>query len=303
MKILPASLFMLASLHPLVGQEAAPKWDVEIPVRITDGTPAPVAEKQLPIEFTILSSRTKRVEVSESPEMPDLPAIEGTINVTIQKVADPGLPDPPPPLPALPPDDPAVIARLAELRESYHGTELVFLSASFYPTEGRTLLRIYPNGRVDKEISAWSNLNFNHFSGWSTYRVKDGVDGSLHDCGLLMGIGNMESDKMRRFAAKAGRQYEGPVIPEMADLAVSGPAFVVIEGDKDSPAMDTLEQLHDLYRKEGVKMEAASIAREKAYAARKAYLLANPPKPADVTVRVWKRTPAAVQPKQKGEAQ
>lgn len=38
-------------------------------------------------------------------------------------------------------------------------------------------------------------------------------------------------------------------------------------------------------------MEAAYHAREQARAERKAYLLANPPVPEDVTIRVWRRTP------------
>lgn len=292
MKLLPISFSLLGSLIPLIAQEPPPKWDVSIPEAIPDGTPSPPVEKAEPIDFTVLSSRTTRMDVSESPEMPELPPINGNVRVTVELVSDPGLPDPPPPLPALEPDDPAVIARLAELREIYRGTELLFLSASVYDGS-RTLLTIYPNGNVGNKITAWSNLNFNHFSGFATYRVKDGVDGSLHDFGLLMGIGNMETAKMQRFAAKAGRDYEAPEIPEMPELSVGGPAFVIVEGESDSPAMDTLEQLHDLYRKEGERMAAASEARQKAYEERKAYLLANPPTPQDVTLRFWKKTPAA----------
>ena len=56
--------------------------------------------------------------------------------------------------------------------------------------------------------------------------------------------------------------------------------------------MNTLAQVHDLYRKEGVRMEEAFQAREKAHAERKAYLLANPPVPGDVTIRFWKRPPS-----------
>jgi len=52
-----------------------------------------------------------------------------------------------------------------------------------------------------------------------------------------------------------------------------------MEGKADSPAMATLEQIHDLYRKEGKRMEAVFHAREKAHAERKAYFLANPPVP------------------------
>jgi hypothetical protein len=50
-----------------------------------------------------------------------------------------------------------------------------------------------------------------------------------------------------------------------------------------------LEQIHDLYRKEGARMNEAYHAREKARAERKAHLLVNPPKPQDVMIRFWKR--------------
>ncbi len=250
---------------------------------ISDGTPSPPIPKPEPIEVKVLSSRTTRMNVTEAAEMPDLPPITGTINVTVQFVEDPKLTDPPPPLPALPPDDPAVVARLAELAEKYRGTELVFLSATVHD-HNRTLLRIYPNGRVGDSVTAWSNLDFNHFSGFSTYRVKDAVDETMYDFGLLMGIGNQNTQQRTKY----GRN-DAPEIPEMPDFAEGGPSFVVVEGDAKSPAMDTLEQIHDLYRKEGARMEEAYHAREKARAARKAYLLENPPKPDDVTIQFWKR--------------
>ena len=56
--------------------------------------------------------------------------------------------------------------------------------------------------------------------------------------------------------------------------------------------MDALYQIHDLYRKEGVRMAAAFHAREKANAERKAYLLANPPIPENIVIRFWKRKEA-----------
>jgi len=289
-RAIPA-LFIGLSASIINAQEIATKWDVEIPVPITDGTPSPPAPKPEPIDFKVLSSHTTRKDVTEAPEMHDLPPITGTINFTVQLVEDPKLPDPPPPLPALPPEDPAVIARLEELREKYRGTELVFLSATVYD-QNRTFLRIYPNGKIGDEVTAWSNLNFNHFCGFSTYRVKDATDGTLYDFGLLMGIGGIDTRRWKEMAEARGIEYKGPEIPEipqMTDLADGGPSFVVVEGGKDSPAMDTLEQIHDLYRKEGKRMEEAYHAREKARAERKAYLLANPPKPKDVTIRFWNR--------------
>lgn len=288
MKVLPLSFSLLVVSLPLYAQEnTAPPWDVEIPVPISDGTRAAPAPKPEPIDFKVLTSRTQRLQVTEAAEMSDLPPIKGTINVTVQTVADPGLPEPPAPLPALPPSDPAVIARMKELRESYRGTELVFLSATVYD-KSRTLLRIYPNGNVKGEITAWSNVDFTHFSGFSTFRVKN-ADGTFRDYGLLMGIGTIDTYRMRQRLAKNGHDYDLPEIPEMPDLAIGGPSFIVIAGEKSGEAMDTLSQVHDLYRKEGVRMEEAFHAREKARAKRKAYLLANPPVPQDIVIRFWQR--------------
>lgn len=272
-------------------QEIATKWDVEIPRPIADGARTAQAPQVETIDFKVLISTTTRMDVSETAEMPDLPPVTGTINVTVQLVEDPNLPDPPPPLPALPPNDPAVVASLTKLREKYRSTQLVFLSATVYD-KNRTLLRIYPNGEYDQKIEAWSNVDFHHFCGFSTYRVKDAEDGTLHDFGLLMGIGSTDTRRWAEMAAKKGIAYKGPAIPEiphLPDLADGGPSFVVVDGDAKSPAMDTLEQIHDLYRKEGARMEAAHHAREKARAERRAYLLANPPEPEDVTIQFWKR--------------
>ena len=288
MKILLASLAFYGGTLPSAGQEEIPpKWDVEIPHPITDGSPPHPAPKPEPIDFKVLSSRTTRMEVTEAPELSGLPPVKGTINVTVQTVEDPGLPEPEPPLPALPPDDPAVIARLAELRGKYRQTELIFLSATVFD-RSRTLLRIHPNGDVKGEITAWSNIDFSHFSGFSSYRVHN-QDGTFSDYGLLMGIGNADTSRLRKRLANYSYDYDLPEIPELPDLAISGPSFVVVGGETNGEAMDTLSQVHDLYRKEGVRMEEAYHAREKASAERYAYLLKNPPVPEDIVIRFWQR--------------
>ncbi len=289
MKFLSIPFSLLVGLFPLHAQEQiAPKWDVEIPGPLSDGKSSEPAPKPEPIDFKVLTSQTQRMEVTEAPEMPDLPPIEGTIKVTVQMVADPGLPDPPPPLPELSPDDPAVIAQMQEFQKNYQRTDILFLSASVYD-HSRTLLTIYPNGRVEGKITAWSNIDFNHFCGFSLFRVKS-PDGRIQDIGLLMGIGNTDTYQTRkRLARQKQGHYQEPEIPEMPDLAVGGPSFVVIEGQKEGEAMTTLIQTHELYRKEGTRMEEAYHAREKAYAERHAYLLANPPKPEDIVIRFWQR--------------
>ena len=299
MKSLPISFALLGLVLPVMGEDKPSstshdkpitKWDVKIPEfeSIADGTPSKPAAKREPIAFKVIGSRTKKMDVVRTPEMPGLPPITGRINVTVRKVQDPGIPDPPKPLPTIDPTDPKVIARMEELREHYQGTSMIFLSASVYDHK-RTLMRIHPNGDVENEVTAWSNLDLNHLTGFSTYQVDDAVDGTPHYYSFIMGIGNENSKMYTKLASRNGWQYTPPEIPKLPDLQEGGPAFVVMEGKADSPAMATLEQIHDLYRKEGKRMEAAFHAREKAYAERKAYLLANPTKPKDVTVSFWRK--------------
>ena len=295
MKALPISFALLGLVLPVMGQDKAhlSKWDVKIPEfeSIADGTPSKPVVKPEPIAFRTIESRTTKMDVVKAPPMPGLPPVTGRINVTVRMVEDPGLPEPPKPLPQIDPDDPAVIARMEELREHYQGTSMIFLSASVYDHK-RTLMRIHPNGDVDNEVTAWSNLDLNHLTGFSTYQVDDAIDGTPHYYSFIMGIGNENSAMYAKLASRNGWKYTPPEIPELPDVEKGGPAFVVTEGKADSPAMATLEQIHDLYRKEGKRMEAAFHAREKAYAERKAYFIANPPVPEDVTISFWQRSPS-----------
>ena len=255
---------------------------------ISDGTPSAPAPKPEPINFEVQTSRTTTTHVVEAPEMPGLPAPEGRINITVQRVKDPGLPDPPPPLPQLPPDDATVQARLQELTAKYHKTQLAFVSATVYD-HNRTYFRCYPNGAAKHEICGWSNLDFNHFSGFASFEAK-GTDETTRQYGMLMGIGNENTRKMAAWMAEHDREYKIPDCPQLPDFSATGPAFVLTQADPDdTEAMELVQGMHNLYKAEGAKMEVAYKARVKAYEERKAYLLANPPKPKDVSIQFWKR--------------
>ena len=284
------ALALFAGILPVTGQEAAqevPEWDVEIPGPIADGTPAEPREKPAPIPFNVRESRSFQRYVKEAPPMPGLPDVSGTINITVQLVDDPKLPDPPPPLPALPPEDPAVAARIKELQREHRGTELAFVSCQVVDRR-RSLLRVYPTGDPDNAVVAISNIDFNHFSGWAIYRVNH-TDGTTEDVGLVMGISNENSGRMEEWATHAGLDYKPRIVPELADIEVSGPAFAIVDGKADSRAVKILQQAHSLYRSSGKTLEEAYLAREKAQAERRAYLRANPPKPDDISVQFWKR--------------
>jgi hypothetical protein len=257
------------------------QWEVSIPGPIVDGTPAEPVEQPAPIPFKVLTSQTKRVYVTEASEMPDLPPVEGVINVTVQKVEDPGLPDlplPPPPSAQIQ-DNPAMVLGQEDVhQENQEDSRLVFVSATVYD-HSRTLVTLSPYGTTEGEISAWSNVDFNHFCAFCNFRVTK-ADGTEHERSLMMGLGNEET---------VPEDPEQPQIPSLPNLSVGGPSFSVIEGDTQGDGMKLLTELHDLYRKEGGRLEAAFHAREKAYAERRAFLIANPPVPEDVTIQFWKR--------------
>ena len=257
---------------------------------LSDGTPSPPPPPVAKPDFHIESTQAIRMDVVRAPEMPDLPPVEGTITVKVHTVTDPGLPDPPPPpLPPLPVTDPLVRERLAELGARYKETRIAFVSATVYD-HSRTLLRCHPNGDTGRQITTWSNLDFNHFCGIGGFEAT-GADGQVRRYSLLMAIGNENTERLGRALAARGIEYQGPEIPAMPD---DGPAFVIGTENPDPAGVTLVEDLHALYRAEGARMAAACAAREQAREDRKAYLLANPPEPKDVTIHFWKRgQPAA----------
>lgn len=266
-----------------------------IPAPIPDGSlppPPPPIEKP---DFQIESTQIKRVGVIEGPEMAGLPPVEGTITLTVHNVADPGLPDPPPPLPPQPITDPQVKERLAELTAKYQQTRYIFLSATVYDHK-RTLLRCNPNGAVGREISAWSNLDFTHFCGFADFEAT-GADGEVRKYDLLMFVGIENTQRRRDLLADRGIEYDGPEIPALPDRQ---PAFVILTENPDPEGVTLLEDLHALYRDEGTRMAEACAARAKAREERKAYLLAHPPKPKDVTVHFWMRQKPAANTQSEG---
>lgn len=196
-------------------------------------------------------------------------------------VEDRKLPDPPPPVPVL---GTGGNLHLAGPDES-EWSRLVFVSATVYD-HSRTLLRCHPNGNVKKEITVWSNLDFNHFSGFSSFEVKAADGGVRRYDLLLMGIGNEDTQKRAAFLAEHDIEYDLPEIPPLPD---DKPAYVIEDAAPDAGAVQLVEDLHQLYRDEGVRMEAAYHARVKAEAEQRAYYLANPPVPKNVTMNFWER--------------
>jgi hypothetical protein len=283
--------FLLCGGNESVEVRTAPATTVaSIPIPIPDGTislpPVPV---EMP-DFQKVSTQVKRLEVVEPPAMAGLPPVEGTITQTVHLVEDPKLPDPPPPLPPLPVDDSQVKERLAELAANHRESSILYVSATVYD-RSRTLLRCYPSGRTEQEITVWSNIDFNHFCGIGSFEAEDAA-GEIRSYVLLMAVGNEDTKLRAEFPTKHDREYELPAIPDLPD---GEPAFVIADdassalGALDASSIRTIADLHALYRTEGPRMAVAHAKRTKAEEARRAFLLANPPKPKDRTVHFWQR--------------
>ena len=266
------------------GISAVAASEVLIPGEISNGKPSPPAPLPVLPDFVVKSTVFREMDVVEPPPMSGLPPVQGTITATVHLVEDPRLPDPPPPLPPVSVDDPRVQTSLAEMSEKYREIQILFLSATVY-NHSRTLLHCYATGNGNKEITVWSNLDFNHFCGFSTFEVK-AADGEIRQYALIMGIGNEDTQKRTEVLAKHDVEYDLPEIPALPD---DKPAYVIEDVAPDAEMTQLIEDLHELYRSEGPRMAVAYAERSKAEAERRAYLLAHPPVPKDVTIHFWQR--------------
>ncbi len=225
---------------------------------VSDGTPAkPAPPKELP-SFRVQSKTVRQLEDRK---------------IIMERVADPQLPyPPPPPAPATKEELEALRAspewqgRIADHKES----KLILLSASVVDGKA-TFVRWYHDG---EEFQAWSNVNFNHLSGFAefeSYRTR------YH---FIMAVGDISTDK------EHNTEWPGKPL----ELGVDYPAFTLMKGDESKgDALAMMIALHDLYENEQDKLVAAHEGRLRASAEREAWLRANPPQPKDTVIQFWRR--------------
>lgn len=246
---------------------------------ISDGTRAPEEPKPAPIDMHVLESHTRAEHFRLAPEMAGLPAPEGVRNVTVQYVVAPDLPEDPEPRPAVQLTEEEIEAFRAEIAEQYQETQLVVISASVHK-DGITRFQVQAPGPDAVPVTGWSNFDFHHLSGFTDFELKQ-PDGSYKRYAIIMGVG---------YVRDPDPEVRAPKLPA---LATDGPRFIVHKGDKNNPeGLELVEGLHALYAVEGQRLADAHAARKRAYEVRKAELLANPPKPKDVTIRFWDKPTA-----------
>jgi hypothetical protein len=252
------TLFFVCGL-PLHAQD---EGGAKIVSPVADGTPAlPASPKELPA-FTVRSTTVRQMEDRK---------------IIMQRVSDPGLPDPPPPPPPTTKEELEALRASPEWQEridDHKESKLILLSAAVVDGKA-TLVRWYHDG---EEFQAWSNVNFNHLSGFAEFES----DRTRYS--FIMAVGDISTAKEL--------ELEWPGKPP--ELGVDYPAFTLVKGDESKGyALAMMIALHDLYENEQDKLVAAHDGRLRARAEREAWLRANPPQPKDTVIQFWRReTPA-----------
>ncbi len=229
---------------------------------IADGTPAaPAPKPELP-----------EVEVRET-LVHELPGRKLTVN----RVADPGLPSPRPAVPERKKWTPEQVEafrnlpHVCEWIEKSGRTTHLFISATV--VDGRaTFLRWWHDG---KEYQAWSNADWMILTGFADWEKGDRRYSSLLMAGRL-NFAKLPADSMFR-------------IPE--NLPVEPGAYRVIQGDGDAEAYHGITGLHEIYRNDHARLKQAYNLREQRRKQREAELRLNPPQPEDIVLNYWKVQP------------
>ncbi len=258
-----------------IGQETSgsePVNDARIIGGVADGTPPPPPPPKEVPNFTILSSKLVH---------------ECGRKVSIQRVADPQLPELPPPPPPMTEEELEALRQSPEFQEfaEKHIEQVHFIVSATVYDHRITRLRWWPDLGKQESFECWSNFDWNHMTGFCQFQGR----GNLY-CTLIMGIGNAPTAEERREMRARGIEIPEPELPDLPSLEENGPVYMLTEGDEsDAKAMELMDVLHDLYEAENERLVAAYQGREIARKEREAFLKANPPQPKDVVLRYWRK--------------
>ena len=186
-------------------------------------------------------------------------------------------------------EEPKVIARKIENVEPVELTteEKALIEAHVAATQLQISATVYFEGEKpfthirlrcgDERIEAWSSMNFAEMvTGISHYKARGIEYFTFVGHGIERNIS----------ASEAG-------CPTHRDKLNKGKARFLIEGerDEDSIALEALRGLHKLYNQERAALLAAYEVRVANQEKARNWHAENPPKPKDITIRIWDRTP------------
>lgn len=196
-------------------------------------------------------------------------------------VANPGIPDPPTPPPRKSVEEwealrasPQWQARMAKQR----AVQTFFVTATVYDHQ-RTFLTWHGNGRNSGTFAAWSNIDFTHFTAMGGFEAQ-GVRYAI-----LLVVRNVDTARWREFVKRHGREYQAPVAPA---LPTGTPSFQIVEGNADElPGVTMMNELHELYKTEGLQLALNEKRRERDRLERQAFLKAHPQTVPDTVIHFW----------------
>jgi hypothetical protein len=200
---------------------------------------------------------------------------------TIQEIVPidlPPIPEAPAPKPLTAEELAARNARIAQADPQ----RTLMLSCTVY--EGnRTLITWNSQGVTPMQTyKAWSNVNFHHFD--SLRRFKKNSTTYM----LMFMIGDEDTARAAARAARAGKTYSPPLIPELPADSSTEPRFQVIQGNPSADELAPLYGLHEIYRENHNELIAEHQRLTLERAQKAAERLANPPDPKpDIIIQHW----------------
>lgn len=117
-------------------------------------------------------------------------------------------------------------------------------------------------GRYAEHVG-WSNIDFRHLSGFSSFRTVEGTE-----CSIIMSVS---------YEAKARLKSPG--------FTTKTPTFIPDNPRLSEKVLDPMQSLHQIYQHEGRNLANAYASRVRSEAKSEADLLANPPEAEDLIIR------------------
>ena len=206
---------------------------------------------------------------------------------TIQEIVPIDLP----PIPAAPAPQPLTAEELAarDARIAQADPQRTLMLSCTVYDDTRTLITWNSQGVTPMQTyKAWSNVNFHHFD--SLRRFKKNRTTYM----LMFMIGDEDTARAAARAARAGKTYSPPLIPELPADSSTEPRFQVIQGNPSAEELAPLYGLHEIYRENHNELIAEHQRLTLERAQKAAERLANPPDPKpDIIIQHWTIEPKA----------
>lgn len=195
----------------------------------------------------------------------------------------------PPDLPEKEADSPAVVSspltpeQIQALTVNSEIPRYFAVSATIYD-HSKTFVKwtSFDDGQ-QQQFSAWSNVDWNHLGGFSTFKIGE------QQFTYILVYGNSPLEEFKRSKSE-GKLSQIPDIPvELPDIKDGGARYALMTGDENNAAaMDFIEGIHELYAQKSGTLEAAYIERERQRVIRvKEAKEASLKKPKDITIHYW----------------